>query len=158
MAGPTEAAIEAALDEALEIYNEPTGQVLGVLGFLQERFGYIPQTALDAASERLGISRKRLEAVCEFFRDFTTTPLGRHVFIVCDGTACHTTGAPETLQLLEQTLGIRAGQTTEDGKFSLLTTRCVGSCGLAPILMIDGQMRAHVRLSDVVQMVKQVKT
>ena len=145
------------LDEALARYDEPTGQVLGVLGCVQDAFGYVPQEGLDLASERLGVPRARLEAVCAFFRGFATTPLGRCVLVVCDGTACHAAGAPELVQLLEKTLGISAGQTTPDGEFSLLTTRCVGSCGLAPILQVDGRTVARVKLSDVAQMVKREK-
>lgn len=145
------------VSEAVAYYDDPAGQVLGVLDYIQNSFGYISEESLDIAGETLGVSASNLRAVRDFFRGFTSTPLGRHVFVVCDGTACHTKGAPEIVQLLEEELGISAGQTTPDGEFSLMTAHCVGSCGSAPILQIDGDTFARVRLADVVQMVKQVR-
>lgn len=151
-----ESNIEAVVCDGLALYDDPTGQVLGLLGYVQNEFGYIPEYALSLIADRLGVPLARLEAVCTFFRGFTTTPLGRHILVVCDGTACHMRGASEILQLLEQLLGIAEGETTADGKFSLMTTHCVGSCASAPILLIDGSDYVKVRLSDVVQMVKRV--
>lgn len=149
-----EARVRAAVDEALRIYDDPTGQVLGVLDFVQERFGYVPDEALACLAEACGASVRRLEAVREFFRGFSATPRGRHVLVVCDGTACHTRGAPEIVQLLEESLGIRVGETTPDGEYTLLAAHCMGSCGSAPILQVDGRVFARVRLSDVVQTVR----
>lgn len=152
---PTRDEIEASVVSIAEsLSSDPTGRVLMTLDALQARFGYVPKEALVSLSGKLGVPVDQLDHVCDFFVGFSTEPLGEHVIEVCDGTACHMQRAPEIIQLLEKTLGIEVGHTTPDGRYTLRTVRCVGSCGSAPIASVDGKMLAKVSLADAAQMTR----
>lgn len=148
--------VKVFLEDFLAQHSDPTGRVLAALGALRARYGYVPEEGLHVLSELLDVSLKRLESVCAFFPDFSTTPVGDHVVAVCDGTACHAGGSREIVQAVEQALGVKVGQTTPDGRFTLRTVGCVGSCGQAPIMVIDGATHARVRLSDATQVARLV--
>ena len=143
-----------AVETALDRYQDPTGQVLNILNEIQDRFNYLPETAIHELSERTGIPYSRLYSIGSFFDDFSLDPVGKYLVKVCDGTTCHIRGATELVQALEEKLGIQVGQTTSDGLFTLRTVHCVGACGLAPIIIVNGKISGRVRLNEAVQTLK----
>jgi len=106
----------------------------------QEAFGYLDDGALRYVSATLHVPPSKVYGVATFYHFFTLKPPGRHTCVVCTGTACYIKGAPGLLNALEKKLGIKQGETTPDGEISILTARCLGSCGLAPAAVFDGQV------------------
>jgi len=147
--------VASVLDRALVRYSSPTGQVLNVLNEVLIAFRYIPVEALEQLSYRLSIPVEQLLALCNCFRDFSLEPVGEYLLEVCDGTACHTRGAQDILVALENVLGIKEGQTTADGRFTLRAVHCVGACGLAPVVVLEGRVIGHIRLSEVHHVIKE---
>ncbi len=133
---PTETDIRALLDE-LEV--SPTSNLIGVLQQVQECFGYLPPPALKEISQRTNIRLSRVYGVVTFYAQFYTEPRGRHTIRVCRGTACHVKGAGRVLDAACRELGITEGETTPDLMFCLETVACLGTCFLAPVMMIDNQ-------------------
>lgn len=134
--GPSETEIHALLDE-LGIC--PASNLISVLQDIQERFGYLPRTALEEVSRRTGTRLSRVYGVVSFYAQFYTEPRGRHTIRCCRGTACHVKGANPVLSTIERALGIKDGETTADMQFYLETVACLGTCFLAPAIMIDDQ-------------------
>jgi len=151
------ASIRDILDFALARHTDPTGQVLNVLTEIQAEFRYIPVEALQELSRRTGIAFARLYSLCTFFQDFSLEPVGKYLVMVCDGTACHIRGAMDIVHALENVLGIQAGQTTPDERFTLRTVHCVGSCGLAPIVVMNIYTFGRVRLAEAAHILKVVE-
>jgi len=108
-------------------------------------FGYLPDVVQIHISRRYGISHAEVSGVVSFYNFFTTTPKGKIQVNVCLGTACYVNGADKVLTEFEQVLGIKAGQVTEDGKFSIECLRCVGACGLAPVVTINQKVYGKVK-------------
>jgi bidirectional [NiFe] hydrogenase diaphorase subunit len=106
----------------------------------QEAFGYLDDGALRYVSASLHVPPSKVYGVATFYHFFTLKPPGKHTCVVCTGTACYIKGAPGLLQALEKKLRIKQGETTPDGEVSILTARCLGSCGLAPAAVFDGQV------------------
>jgi len=113
--------------------------LIGILQDVQERFGYLSAEALDEISRRTRVPLARIYGVVSFYAQFYTSPRGRHTIRCCRGTACHVKGAGRVLDAVRRTLGIDEGQTTDDMMFYLETVACVGTCFLAPVMMIDNQ-------------------
>jgi len=111
----------------------------------QEIFGYLPDVVQIHIARRYGISHAHVSGVISFYNYFTTTPKGKIQISVCLGTACYGNGADKVLTEFEQVLGIKAGQVTEDGKFSIESLRCVGACGLAPVVTINKKVYGKVK-------------
>jgi len=131
---PPDAEIAAHLDD---LGVSPASNLIGVLQDVQERFGYLPPAALRETSRRTRIPLSRVWGVVSFYAQFYTEPRGRHTIRCCRGTACHVKGAGRVLDALECELGIEEGETTPDMLFYLETVACLGTCFLAPVMMID---------------------
>ncbi len=127
----------SSLLDALEV--SPRANLIGVLQEVQERLGYLPPSALDQISRRMRIPLARIYGVVSFYAQFYTEPRGRHTIRACRGTACHVKGAARVLETLKRALSVEEGQTTEDLSFYLETVACLGTCFLAPAMMIDNQ-------------------
>jgi len=110
--------------------------LIGVLHKVQEHFGYLGREQLDAVAQLLQVPTAKVTGVATFYHFFRLEPRGRFVINVCLGTACYVKGAERVADRLKEELGIQFGETTTDGMFSLEATRCVGACGLAPVVMI----------------------
>lgn len=149
--------LEKLIDEAMGMYSDRCGQVLNVLGQVQSAFGYIPHAAIRMLSVKGGWDEGALEEVCRFFRGFTTTPEGRHIIEICDGTACHARGSKDVLKAFETALSISCGETTDDLEYTLKTVRCVGTCNLAPIVIADGQIIGKFKLQKANSLVRELK-
>ena len=132
--GPSDTEIASALDR---LAVSPDSNLIAVLQEVQERFGYLPAPALREISRRTRIPLSRVYGVLTFYAQFYTEPHGRHTVRCCRGTACHVKGAGRVLDAVERGLGIGEGETTPDLMFYLETVACLGTCFLAPAMMID---------------------
>jgi bidirectional [NiFe] hydrogenase diaphorase subunit len=117
--------------------------LIEVLHTAQELFGYLSPSLLKTVARKLRLPPSRVLGVATFYHFFSLTPKGEHTFVVCIGTACYVAGALGLVEKLEHRCA-RAGQTTPDGKVSVETARCIGSCGLAPAVIYDGNVLARV--------------
>jgi bidirectional [NiFe] hydrogenase diaphorase subunit len=111
---------------------------------VQECFGFLEPASLRYVAESLRVPPSRVYGVATFYHFFTMRPPGRHTCVVCTGTACYIKGAPLLLAELEKSLGIKPGETTPDGNVSLLTARCIGSCSLAPAVVLDQEIAGNL--------------
>lgn len=130
-----------AIDRTLKRFNYEKDALLEVLNSAQENFGYLSEDLLIYVSQKLSVPLSRVYGVATFYHMFTFDPLGEHNCIVCAGTACYVKGAEQIVQALSDEFQINPGETTPDGVFSLTMARCVGSCGLAPVVVLDGKVR-----------------
>lgn len=115
---------------------------------VQECFGYLDEEALRYVAASLRLPLSKVYGVATFYHFFTLKPKGEHTCVVCMGTACYIKGAPALLAGIEQKYGVKPGETTPDGKLSVLTARCLGSCGLAPAVVLDGDVAGKIGKSD----------
>ena len=122
----------------------PESQLIAVLHAVQEYSGWLPPEQMDAVAQLMSVPTARVTGVATFYHYFRLTPPGRHVIHICLGTACYVKGADRLVEKLRGELGIAIGETTKDGLFSLEVNRCLGTCGLAPVLMIDDDIYGQV--------------
>ena len=120
--------------------------LIQVLQDVQDRFHWLPPEALEHIAGALGVPLVQVYGVATFYRSFSLEPRGRHVCTVCLGTACHVRGGAAVLEQFERKLGIPAGATTPDGKYTLERVNCLGACALAPLAVIDG--RYYSRMTE----------
>lgn len=130
----------AAIDRTMRQFKYEKDALLEVLNTAQEAFGYLSEDLLIYISQQLKVPLSRVYGVATFYHMFTFSPLGEHNCIICTGTACHVKGSDRIVQALSEAFAVDAGDTTPDGLFSLTTARCLGSCGLAPVVVFDGQV------------------
>jgi NADH-quinone oxidoreductase subunit E len=119
--------------------------LIQVLHKAQGIFGFLPEEVQLYIADRFAVSHAEVSGVISFYNYFTTTPKGKYRINVCLGTACYVNGAEKVLQEFERVLGIKAGQVTADGKFSIESLRCVGACGLAPVITINDKVYGKVQ-------------
>lgn len=118
--------------------------LIPALQAVQEKFGYLPEVAMEEIGRVAGISQNVVYGVASFYSQFRFTKPGEHMIKICLGTACHVQGAASLVESLERELHIATGKTTPDGKFSLEEVRCFGSCALAPVIVVDSQVYGNV--------------
>lgn len=141
----------------IERHNQDRGGLIAILEDIQEECSYLPEKALRIVSERTRYSLVDVYGVATFYRSFSLRPRGRHLVCACLGTACHVRGASRIVQELEQQLGIKAGETTDDGEFTLETVNCLGACALGPVIVIDGHYFSKVSASRISQSLEQAR-
>ena len=129
--------------------NNEAGEVINVLHKVQGEFGYLSAEVQELVAEELHIPVARVYGIVSFYSFFTMTPKGRYPISVCLGTACYVRGAEKVIDELKRQLAIQVGGTTPDGKFSLNCLRCVGACGLAPVMMIGDKVYGRVTADKV---------
>jgi len=152
---PTDEDVSALLDE---LAVGPQSNLIGLLQEVQERFGYLPPHALREISRRTKIPLSRVYGVVTFYAQFYTEPRGRHTVVCCRGTACHVKGAARILDAVKKVLGIEEGESTPDLKFYLETVACLGTCFLAPVIMIDDQYHGKLTPQRVETILKHYQT
>lgn len=130
----------APLDEILEAYRGQRGAVIPVLQKAQGIYGYLPPEVLKRVAEGMRVPIGQIYGVVTFYSQFYLTRRGRHIVRQCDGTACHVRGAAKILDKMEQELGIHMGETTPDYRCTCEVVYCLGSCGLAPVAVVDGNV------------------
>lgn len=129
--------MEDQLQALLEKYRGRKTAVIGLLQDMARQFGYLPEDALERVSTEMDIPLSRLYSLATFYSSFRLKPMGRHRVCVCVGTACHVKGATNIVEAVERDLGVKAGDTTPDGEFTLETVACLGACALAPLVVLD---------------------
>ncbi len=125
------------VEEIITRYREEKTPLLCILEEVQEKWGYLPRDVLGYIAKRLEIPSSTVYGVATFYAFLETKPVGKYVIRVCKSTPCHVRGATNVLEALKKELGIREGETTRDGKFTLEVTSCLGVCGVAPAMMIN---------------------
>ena len=148
------------IDQLLDICNEhgnQPGELINILHKVQHLFGYLPQEVQRIVARQLGIPVSKVYGVVTFYSFFTMTPKGEHPISVCMGTACYVRGAEKVLDEFRRILGINVGETTPDGKYSLSSLRCVGACGLAPVVLIGEKVYGRVVPGDVEKILKELE-
>lgn len=140
---------EKELKAVFEKYKDVPGCLMPVLQDAQNIYGYLPIEVQQMIADALNISLSEVYGVATFYSQFSLTPKGKHRISVCLGTACYVKGADKVLEEIENQLGIKSGECTADRKFSIDTCRCVGACGLAPVIMIDEKVYGKVTPKDV---------
>jgi NADP-reducing hydrogenase subunit HndA len=132
----------------LSLKNEK-GALMPILQGAQEIYGYLPIEVQQIISEKMGVSLEEVYGVVSFYSQFTLNPQGQYKISVCLGTACYVKGSKDILERLTIKLGIKPGEITPDGKFSLEATRCIGACGLAPIVTVNDEVYGRLLPDDV---------
>jgi len=155
---PTEAELNQRLDEVLDEYREKPGGLIPALQTAQSIFGYLPEPAIRKIADSFGKTISEVTGVITFYSFFTMTPKGEHPISICLGTACYVRGAEKVLEEFRRLLKIQVGETTPDGKFSLSCLRCVGACGLAPVVMVGEKVYGRVAPDGVKDIVAEYTT
>jgi NADH-quinone oxidoreductase subunit E len=141
---------EQGLQTILEQYPRARRDALiPLLQEVQETFGYLSRDSIGVISQHLGLPTSKIYGVATFYNQFRFEPLGKYHIQVCRGTACHVKGSAAVLEALEQDLNISAGKATRDGLFSLEVVACIGACGLAPVISINGEFFANLTAKKV---------
>lgn len=131
--------------------------LIPVLQDIQEIFGYLPKEALEIVSEQMRIPLSKIYGVASFYNQFRFQPIGKYHILLCRGTACHVKGSEKVLIALEKELKIKAGETTKDNLFTLDVVACLGACGLAPVISINGEFYAAMTPDKAVELIKEIR-
>ncbi len=136
-------------------FNNSEGELINVLHKVQSEFGYLPAEVQEVVSDELNTPVAKVYGVVTFYSFFTMTPKGRHPISICTGTACYVRGAENVLEEFKKQLNIQVGETSGDGKFSLSCLRCVGACGLAPVVLVGDKTYGRVSPEGVEDILKE---
>ena len=139
----------AELDAFIESVGSDPSEMIAILHTAQGIFGYLPMKVQKYIADRIGVNVSQVYGVVTFYSFFTMKPKGENVISICLGTACFVKGSDKLLAACEKHLGIRNGETTADGRFSITTLRCVGACALAPVMQINGKTYGNITEDDV---------
>jgi NADH-quinone oxidoreductase subunit E len=134
--------------------NGAREQLIPLLQAVQETFGYLPEQALGQVGRHLGIPVAKIYGVATFYNQFRLMPVGTHTVRVCRGTACHVRGSKLVLEAFSDALGVKPGETTPDGEFTLETVACIGACSIAPVVTVDDDFHGHVSSRKVEALLK----
>lgn len=147
----------AKIKAICEEFNNDKGELINVLHKAQHTFGYLPEEVQEIVAENLNTSLAHVYGVVSFYSFFTMTPKGEHPINICMGTACYVRGAEKVLDEFKKLLNIKVGETTKDEKFSLSSLRCVGACGLAPVVLVGDKVYGRVTLDGVQEILDEYK-
>lgn len=123
--------------------------LIAILLDIQENFNYLSPESLRVVAKALGMPLIDIMGVATFYRAFSLTPRGKHMCLVCMGTACHVRGGPKILEEIERKLDVAAGENTKDGQFTLETVACLGCCAIGPVVVVDGEYHGHATIRNV---------
>lgn len=140
--------IKELKEKCAALNNEP-GELINALHAAQSLFGYLPAEVQELVSSEMNVSIAHVYGVVTFYSFFSMTPKGKHPISICMGTACYVRGAEKVLDEFKKLLEVKVGDTTPDGKFSLSCLRCVGACGLAPVVTVGEKVYGRVAPEDV---------
>ncbi len=139
----------AAVDAIMKRYKAKPGSLIPVLEEVQETIGYLPKPVLQRVALGLKVPFSEVYGVVTFYSFFTMAPKGKHTVRCCLGTACYVRGGKKLLDTLTETLNVQPGETTPDRRFSLETVRCLGACGLAPVVVVDEDTHRQMKPSKI---------
>lgn len=140
---------EAKLREIIASHKDDKGALMPVLQQAQEIYGYLPIEVQKIIAEEMNIPLEKIYGVVTFYSQFSLNPKGKYTISVCLGTACYVKGSGDIFNELSEKLGIGGGETTPDGKFTLVDCRCIGACGLAPVLTVNDDVYGRLTVDDV---------
>ncbi len=143
------------LDEFIYSLEDQKGELITVLHRAQDLFGYLPLEVQTHVGKKMGIPLSEIYGVITFYSFFTMTPKGEHPISICMGTACYVNGSENILNEFKRELGLKIGETSNDGKFSIDILRCVGACGMAPIVTVGKKVYGRVKADEVVNILKE---
>ena len=151
---------EAAVKQITEIcdrYKDENTPLMMILSDIQKEYGYIPLEVQELVSEKTGISVAEIYGVVTFYSFFSLKPKGKNIVGCCLGTACYVKGAQQIIDKFSEILGIKPGETSEDGLFTLDALRCIGACGIAPAVQINGQVYPKMSVDQVPALIEKYK-
>jgi NADH:ubiquinone oxidoreductase subunit E len=134
-----------AVNSAIEHHGDSREELIPILNYVNRKLGYLPSDALAEISDRLKSSRSQLFSVASFYNMLSTKPRGKHVIQFCESAPCHVVGGREIWQALKETLNLEDGETTTDGNWTLVTTSCLGLCGVGPVIVVDDDAYGNVK-------------
>ncbi len=149
MQAVSEERIKEVVNQVVERWRGKSDALIMMLHQIQDEFGYVPRSVSLYLSEKTGIPLAQIYEVVTFYHLFKVNPPAKHKISVCMGTACYLKGAPAIVEKLEEILGVKAGESSADGMFQYELVRCLGCCGLAPVVMIDDKVYGKVRPDQV---------
>jgi NADH-quinone oxidoreductase subunit E len=147
----------APLEEILAEFKGQKGMVIPILQRTQEAYGFLPKELLQIISKKTHIPLTRLYGVATFYAQFHLKRRGRHIVRICDGTACHVRGAPKSIEALGESLQVQPGGTSPDYKYTLEIVYCLGSCGLAPVALIDDKVYGQTKPEILVEQLENIE-
>ena len=142
------------LEEVLARYQGQRGALIPILQKAQDVYGYLPPPVLAHVARSLGVPVSKVYGVATFYAQFYLEKRGRHILRLCDGTACHVKGTPVLATALEDHFGVQPGETTADGELTVEIVYCLGSCALAPVAVLDGEVMGRMRQEMLLRTVK----
>ena len=145
------------IEEICKSYNYEQGELINVLHKTQEFLGYLPAEAQEVIAKEMNIPTAKVYGVVSFYSFFTMVPKGRFPISICMGTACYVRGAEKILDEFKKQLGLGVGETAPDGLFSLASLRCVGACGLAPVVLVGEKVYGRLATDDVKGIIDEYK-
>ena len=148
---------QGKVTEILTKYQADESALIAILQDIQEEFSYLPKSGLIQVSKELNVPLSRVLSLATFFKAFSLKPKGKHPVHVCLGTACHVRGAQLVLEKFERELGLKSGETSTDQEFSLDAVRCVGCCGLAPVVQVGEEVHGKITQTKVAGVIKKYK-
>lgn len=156
MARLSESAV-AKINEICDRYTDERTPLMMILSDIQKEYGYIPLEVQQIVSERTGASVAEIYGVVTFYSFFSLQPKGKYVVGCCLGTACYVKGAQQVIDKFSEILGIGPGETTEDGMFTIDALRCIGACGIAPAVSINGKVYPKVAVNNVPKIIEDLR-
>ncbi|MBC7259820.1 MAG: NAD(P)H-dependent oxidoreductase subunit E [Chloroflexi bacterium] len=147
----------APLDEVIDEFAGAKGALIPILQRAQEIFGYLPPEVLKHIAERTRTPLSQVYGVVTFYAQFYLTRRGKYIIRQCDGTACHVRGAAKIIDAVERELGIRAGETSPDYKYTFEVVYCLGSCGLSPVAVINEKVHGRLTPEEMIRTIRELK-
>ena len=145
------------LQEILHAYPAQQRYSLAIMQDMQKKYNYIPREGMEELAEYLSCPLSSLYSMATFYKALSLKPKGKHIIKLCDGTACHIRGSNTLVRGVERELHISPGETSEDGLFSLELVNCLGSCAMAPVMVVDGQYYGKMTIEKIPEVLKQYR-
>lgn len=150
-------ATETRIAEWIKSYEGKPSELIQALHRVQSALGHVPKEAQAVVAARLGVPLSQVRGVISFYHFFRTTPVGKHTLRLCLGTACHVRGVEQILKAIHEELGVGLGETSADGVFTVEGVRCLGACGLAPVMMVDEEVYGKLDPKRTKQILRQIR-
>ena len=147
--------LEQNVKEVMARYGDNPARMIEILQDLQDIYGYLPEEVLKEVSRQTEVPLTRIYHVATFFKAFSLKPRGKYTIQVCTGTACHVKGSYRVLERLQDVLGVKPGDTTDDLLFTLETVNCVGACALGPVVIVNGKYYGYMTPGKVESLIKE---
>lgn len=145
------------IEPTLREYAPVAGSLITILQKTQDIYGYLPMDVIYHIAEKTGTTPAKIMGVATFYAQFRLTPIGKHLIMLCKGTACHVNGSDRIGDTIETHLGIKNGETTADGVFTLEHVACLGCCSLAPVMMIDGEAYGRLNSDKAIKILDEIR-